>query len=90
MLPLYSRALSNCGTLMSVPLMLDSSITTPSEGFWWRPEGQSRDWTTFATQNRRPRILRNTSRNMNRNKDHVMSTSIALISGAPALATKIN
>lgn len=77
--PLYPRALSNCGTLISVPLMPDFSITTPSEGFSWRPEGQSRDWTTFATQDRRPRILRNTNRNLNRNKNHIMKKSIALI-----------
>ena len=85
MLPLYPRALSNCGTLMSVPLMPDSSITTPSEGLWWRPEGQSRDWTTFAAQNRRPRILRNTNRNTASNKNHPMKKSIALVFAASTL-----
>ena len=83
--PLYPRALGNCGTLMSVPPMPDSSITTPSEGFSWRPEGQSRDWTTFAAQNRRPRILRNTNRNMNGNKNHSMKKSIALVFAASTL-----
>ena len=83
--PLYPRALSNCGTLMSVPLMPDSSITTPSEGLWWRPERRSGDWTTFATQNRRPRFLRETNRNVSRNINHSMKKSIALIFAASTL-----
>jgi len=67
---LYPRALSNCGTLMSVPLMTDSTITTPTEGFLWRPDGRSRDWATFAAQKRRPRILRNPRKSMSLSKIH--------------------